>query len=114
MLDTGALEEAQKNLENWDPTLLSNRAIGAPELIAHLQGQLTLDEARGPHNCHTTICETPTHMVSIQDEGLAALSPSGCDKIDKKKAIWSVTATQMSQFDMCTVAFVTKFSRRCH
>ena len=46
MLETGALEEAQKNLENWDPTLLSNRAIGAPELIAHLQGQLTLDEAR--------------------------------------------------------------------
>jgi tRNA dimethylallyltransferase len=46
MLETGALEEAQKNLENWDPTLLSNRAIGASELIAHLQGQLTLDEAR--------------------------------------------------------------------
>ena len=46
MLDTGALEEAQKNLENWDPALLSNRAIGAPELIAYLQGQLTLDEAR--------------------------------------------------------------------
>lgn len=46
MLDTGAMEEAQQNLENWDPTLLSNRAIGAPELIAHLQGQMTLDEAR--------------------------------------------------------------------
>ena len=46
MLDTGALEEAQKNLENWDPALLSNRAIGAPELIAYLQGQLTLEEAR--------------------------------------------------------------------
>ena len=46
MLETGALQEAQKNLENWDPTLLSNRAIGAPELIAHLQGRLTLDEAR--------------------------------------------------------------------
>jgi hypothetical protein len=39
-------------------------------------------------------------MVPIQDEELAALSPSGCDKIDKKKAIWSVIATQMSQFDM--------------
>ena len=46
MLNTGALEEAKKNLENWDPALLSNRAIGAPELIAYLQGQLTLDEAR--------------------------------------------------------------------
>ena len=46
MLDTGALEEAQKNLENWDPTLLSNRAIGAHELITHLNGQMTLEEAR--------------------------------------------------------------------
>ena len=46
MLDTGALEEAQENLENWDPTLLSNRAIGAPELIAHLNGQMTFEEAR--------------------------------------------------------------------
>ena len=46
MLNTGALEEAQKNLENWDPALLSNRAIGAPELITYLQGQLTLEEAR--------------------------------------------------------------------
>ena len=46
MLDTGALEEAQKNLENWDPALLSNRAIGAPELVAHLQGQMTLEDAR--------------------------------------------------------------------
>jgi len=46
MLDTGALEEAQKNLENWDPALLSNRAIGAPELVAHLQGKMTLEEAR--------------------------------------------------------------------
>ena len=46
MLDTGALEEAQQNLETWDPTLLSSRAIGAPELIAHLNGQMTLEEAR--------------------------------------------------------------------
>jgi tRNA dimethylallyltransferase len=46
MLDTGALEEAQKNLENWDPALLSNRAIGAPELVAHLQGKMTLEDAR--------------------------------------------------------------------
>ena len=46
MLDTGALEEAQKNLENWDPNLLSNRAIGAPELIAHLNGDMTLEKAR--------------------------------------------------------------------
>jgi len=41
---------------------------------------------------------------------LAALSPSGCYKTDMKKEIWSEIATQMSQFDMFTVAFVTKFS----
>ena len=46
MLKTGALHEAKNNLESWDPTLLSNRTIGADELIAHLQGQITLSEAR--------------------------------------------------------------------
>ena len=45
MLNTGALEEGQQNLENWDPTLLSNRALVRLN-IACLQGQLTLDEAR--------------------------------------------------------------------
>ena len=47
MLDQGALEEARANLDGWDPTLPSSRAIGAPELIRHLQGHLTLEEARG-------------------------------------------------------------------
>ncbi len=46
MLDMGALNEARANLPNWDPQLLSSKAIGAPELIAHLQGLMTLDEAR--------------------------------------------------------------------
>ncbi|MDX1781932.1 MAG: tRNA (adenosine(37)-N6)-dimethylallyltransferase MiaA [Thalassovita sp.] len=46
MLEHGALEEAGANLAGWDPALLSSKAIGAPELIAHLQGELTLDEAR--------------------------------------------------------------------
>lgn len=46
MLDMGALEEARANLANWNPGELSARAIGAPELIAHLKGELTLDEAR--------------------------------------------------------------------
>jgi len=47
MLDLGALGEARANLANWDPSLPSSRAIGAPELIAHLKGELTLDQARG-------------------------------------------------------------------
>lgn len=46
MLDTGALEEAQRNLRNWDPKAPSAKAIGAPELIAHLKGEITLDAAR--------------------------------------------------------------------
>ncbi|WP_261315442.1 tRNA (adenosine(37)-N6)-dimethylallyltransferase MiaA [Pseudooceanicola nitratireducens] len=46
MLEQGALEEARANLEGWDPALPSSKAIGAPELIAHLRGELTLDEAR--------------------------------------------------------------------
>lgn len=46
MLDLGALDEARDNLERWDPSLLSSKAIGAPELITHLRGELPLDEAQ--------------------------------------------------------------------
>lgn len=46
MLAGGALEEARANLATWDPALPSARAIGAPELIAHLRGETTLDAAR--------------------------------------------------------------------
>ncbi|MEQ3626340.1 MAG: tRNA (adenosine(37)-N6)-dimethylallyltransferase MiaA [Celeribacter sp.] len=46
MLQHGALEEARANFATWSPTAQSARAIGAPELIAHLKGELTLDEAR--------------------------------------------------------------------
>lgn len=46
MLDQGALEEARAMLPHWNPAHLSSRAIGAPELIAHLHGRLTLDAAR--------------------------------------------------------------------
>ena len=46
MLGAGALDEARANLPLWDPALPSMKAIGAPELIAHLRGQMTLDQAR--------------------------------------------------------------------
>lgn len=46
MLQAGALDEAQANLAQYDPTHLSAKAIGAPELIAHLRGEITLAEAR--------------------------------------------------------------------
>lgn len=46
MLAEGALEEARANLATWNPDHLSAKAIGAPELIAHLQGQMTLAAAQ--------------------------------------------------------------------
>ncbi len=46
MLDLGALDEARENLEDWAPSLPSSKAIGAPELIAYLKGETTLEEAR--------------------------------------------------------------------
>jgi DNA repair photolyase len=41
----GALDEARANLPGWDAKLPSSRAIGGPELIAHLRGEIGLDEA---------------------------------------------------------------------
>ncbi len=46
MLDQGALDEARAMLPRWNPDRLSSKAIGAPELIAHLQGALSLPDAR--------------------------------------------------------------------
>lgn len=46
MLDEGALDEAQANLTQWDPSLPSSKAIGAPELIAYLRGVMTLEAAQ--------------------------------------------------------------------
>jgi tRNA dimethylallyltransferase len=45
MMDEGALDEARAILPDWDPSALSARAIGAPELIAHLQGDMDLTTA---------------------------------------------------------------------
>lgn len=46
MLAEGALEEVAAVRPAYDPALPAHRAIGAPELLAHLQGQLTLQEAK--------------------------------------------------------------------
>jgi tRNA dimethylallyltransferase len=45
MLTKGGLSEAQANLPGWDPKRPSSKAIGGPELIAHLRGEITLDLA---------------------------------------------------------------------
>lgn len=46
MIEDGALEEVRRMLPNYDPGLPAHRAIGAPELVAHLRGECSLSEAR--------------------------------------------------------------------
>ena len=45
MMAAGALEEVRAELDDWQPRRPSARAIGAPELIAHLRGEIGLEEA---------------------------------------------------------------------
>ncbi len=46
MLDMGALAEAQAMRPHWNPAHLSSKTIGAAQLIAHLDGALSLNQAR--------------------------------------------------------------------
>lgn len=46
MLAAGALEEVAAQRDAYDPGLPAHRAIGVPELMAHLNEEMTLDEAR--------------------------------------------------------------------
>ena len=45
MLAAGVLTEVAAELANWHPTRASARAIGAPELVAHLRGDCSLEQA---------------------------------------------------------------------
>lgn len=45
MMAEGALEEVRAELPFWQPARPSARAIGAPELVAHLRGEIGLDAA---------------------------------------------------------------------
>jgi tRNA dimethylallyltransferase len=45
MMAAGALEEVRAELPFWQPARPSARAIGAPDLVAHLRGELPLDAA---------------------------------------------------------------------
>ena len=45
MMDAGALDEVCAALPHWQPRAPWARAIGAPELVAHLRGTLTLAQA---------------------------------------------------------------------
>ena len=44
MMEQGLIREGENNLENWNETFPSSKAIGARELIAHLQNKITVDE----------------------------------------------------------------------
>lgn len=46
MLAAGVLDEVRAVLPVYDATLPAHRAIGAPELVAHLRGALSLEAAR--------------------------------------------------------------------
>ena len=46
MLDAGALDEVRAMRADYDPALPAFRAIGVPELIAYLDGDIDLDTAR--------------------------------------------------------------------
>lgn len=46
MLEQGVLEEAREMSESWNPAHPSSKAIGAQELIDHVNGRISLDEAR--------------------------------------------------------------------
>ncbi len=46
MLAHGAVAEARANADDFDPSLPSGRVIGAAELIAHVQGEMSLPHAR--------------------------------------------------------------------
>lgn len=45
MIAAGALDEVRANMPGWDPARPSAKAIGAPELMAHLHGDMTLQDA---------------------------------------------------------------------
>jgi len=58
MVQKGALDECQHALDaGWNPDLPSSRAIGAKPLIAHLCGELGLDEA-------ISLAKTQTHQYA--------------------------------------------------
>lgn len=45
MIDGGVLDEVRHNLAGWQPDLPSSRAIGAVDLIAYLNGHVSLPDA---------------------------------------------------------------------
>ncbi len=45
MIKMGALDEARKNLVDWNENSLASKAIGASDFISHLKGELSINQA---------------------------------------------------------------------
>ena len=45
MIKIGALDEARRNMVGWNKNSIASKAIGASELISHLRGELSIDQA---------------------------------------------------------------------
>jgi tRNA dimethylallyltransferase len=45
MVQQGAIQEAEQNLPTWGKNMAANKAIGAKELIMHLNGEISLETA---------------------------------------------------------------------
>ena len=45
MIEQGAIQEAKENLPTWGENMAANKAIGAKELIMHLNGEIPLETA---------------------------------------------------------------------
>ncbi|MEL0129399.1 MAG: tRNA dimethylallyltransferase, partial [Paracoccaceae bacterium] len=46
MLDNGLLDEASKNFSTWDDKNPSSKAIGAKELMAFLNGDISMEKLK--------------------------------------------------------------------
>ncbi|RYJ01265.1 MAG: tRNA (adenosine(37)-N6)-dimethylallyltransferase MiaA, partial [Acetobacteraceae bacterium] len=92
MLDGGAMEEVRGLAAlGLDPALPAMRAHGVPELMAHIQGRMTLEAARDRAVLHTgqytkrqatwfrhhpLADPTDTHIIHARVEGLAQFQES--------------------------------------
>ena len=67
MLENGALDEVRALGERrLDPMLPVMRAHGVPGLLAHLRGELRLEDAIAKGKVDTRLCEAAIHLVPHQ------------------------------------------------
>ena len=93
MVKTGALDEARANRPTWSPTLPSAKAIGAAELMAHLDGDISLDDAIDRATILTRqFAKRPKDMVPRPHGRLAETVPGGAGLMQKQRPGFPVPA----------------------